>query len=130
MTRQRYIKLVMAMGVPRNVAARGAAHARKHGVPYAADLEMLKFIRGKITEKVMDKMEQAILYGTGPAPLGIINPIKLEIIPQKPATEYQLRMRPTFGPVLDSRALVRINKITEVSLVPSGGYPIGGASHE
>lgn len=65
MTRKKYIKQCMAMGVPRNVAAAGAAHARKHRVPYEIDLAMLKFVRDVIAHRMIAAMERAILYGTG-----------------------------------------------------------------
>jgi len=133
MTRKKFIKALMAYGVNRNMAAKAALDAQERKKPYAEYLDEIVQEVLEIVSRTMAEIENRILYGDpdgiAAAAVGIINPINLDIIPQKPETEYKLSIWPDFMPV-QQPAVVRINKITDVSLVPYGGYPLGGGGND
>lgn len=139
MTRKRYTKLLMAAGADRNTANAWATSSRASGWDYGEVVKedchtveiLARFMGpGKFTPQIRPhklrkptdglRIDWAFVDETPLIP-GILQKRIAEEIKKKPP---HLEMTAAY----DSAG--RIKRIIEVSLVASGGYPLGGGSNE
>lgn len=140
MTRKRYIKLLMAAGADRNTVNTQARLNRKHGYAYSETVEedakkyrvLTAFhfhtkdipvtIRPYKRRKKLDglRAQWAFVDETPLIPDVIQKKVAEEIKKNPPHLEMATQIYPNG----------RIKRIYEVSLVASGGYPLGGMDNE
>lgn len=116
MTRKRYIKLHMAAGQSRNGAAAIARAARASKLPYAADWVFYKAIMYRPV-----KMVDCTTF-TPLMPTNLYTKIAEQIKKKSPAALSAELPAPILLP--------HRGRIYEVSLVKSGGYPLGGGGND